>query len=275
MLVLATIVPWWQSASVVTGLIVLTVAIASRSAGPRRLSVARRSTLAARSEGPVSGTNIDGERTASTARFGIAHRWTLRWARRCIRRLTARRAQLISPEHVAGWSDSLARRLRAGESLRAALENDRPEHPALLARTRPLRRSLGNGSSVADAVSVTVQAGPLRALRDPHLELLLSVLAAATEFGGGAAVPIDRVGAALRLRMADGQERAAQSAQARLSAHVLTVVPLGVLALLASTDADVREVSTGGIGLVVVCFGLLLNLVGWWWMNRVIAGEAS
>ena len=65
-----------------------------------------------------------------------------------------------------------------------------------------------------------------------------------------------------------------QSAQAQLSGHVLTLVPLAVLALLAVTDDDVRAVSRAGPGLLVISLGLALNLTGWRWMRRIINGGA-
>ena len=268
MRVLAAALPWWQSTPLVIGLVALAVAITARSVSSRLVQVARTPTSVA-STSSGSG-ELDSVGAPSATRCGSA----MQSLRQLALRVRSTRPRPIPPERVAGWCDALSRRLRAGESLRASLESDRPDDPALLARTEPLRRSLGNGASVASAVEAIVGAASPNVGRDPHLALLCSVLAAATDFGGGAAVPIDRVGATLRLRMADGQERAAQSAQARLSAHVLTVVPLGVLALLAGTDAEVRQVSTSGIGLAVVACGLVLNFAGWCWMNRVVAGEA-
>ena len=75
---------------------------------------------------------------------------------------------------------------------------------------------------------------------------------------------------ALRLRAADGQERVAHSAQARMSAHVLTLVPLGFLALMLTVDADVRHATTTPTGATIIIVGLALNGVGWLWMRSVI-----
>jgi Flp pilus assembly protein TadB len=92
----------------------------------------------------------------------------------------------------------------------------------------------------------------------------------AASAGGSPAAPIDRVAAALRLRAVDRAERASQAAQARLSAHVLTVVPLVMLTLLAIVDADVRAAIAGGPGAASVGIGLLLNASGWCWMRRIV-----
>ena len=104
----------------------------------------------------------------------------------------------------------------------------------------------------------------------PHLRLVGSVLAGTADIGGSAAAPLDRVAGALRLRVVDSQERDAHSAQARLSAHVLTLVPLGVLVLLVATDAHVRSVVVQPFGAVLLAAGLTLNLSGWWWMRIII-----
>ena len=181
------------------------------------------------------------------------------------RRLTS---GAVPPEAVAAWCDAMARRLRAGEALRRVLMNERPTHVALSARTDPLRRALGRGESVADAIAAsTAQSGTA------PLDLVWSVLAVACGYGGSASEPIDRAASALRLRCADAHERSAQSAQARLSAHVLTAVPLLVLALLVATDPDVRFIVLRPAGGALVAAGLLLNLCGWSWMRHIVASQ--
>ena len=74
----------------------------------------------------------------------------------------------------------------------------------------------------------------------------------------------------MRQRVSDELDRDAQSAQAKLSARVLTLVPLAVLALLLGTDADVRQVLTEPAGAATVGIGLALNAVGSWWMRRIV-----
>ncbi len=54
-----------------------------------------------------------------------------------------------------------------------------------------------------------------------------------------------------------------------MSAHVLTVVPLLMLALLTIADADVRDAVIRPAGATCVVVGLLLNLLGWSWMRRI------
>jgi Flp pilus assembly protein TadB len=174
------------------------------------------------------------------------------------------------PSTVAEWCDAITRRLRSGETLRQVLTTERPAHTGLSARTEPLRRALGRGTSVADAVAASTSASAPTAL-----DLVWSVLALTSDYGGSAATPIDRAASALRLRSADLDERSAQSAQARLSAHVLTAVPLLVLALLVATDADVRLIVSQPSGWSLVSAGVVLNLCGWSWMRHIVTRQLT
>ena len=163
---------------------------------------------------------------------------------------------------VAAWCDDIARRVRSGSTLRDAVAV-LPADPATERATAPLRLAIDRGASVGDAVA-RVDAG------GAHLRLALGVIATASRIGGPAAASIDRVAMLLRQRAADLDERATQAAQARLSSHVMTAVPLLMLATLAATDDDVRSVVTSPIGTVCVVAGLALNAAGWWWMRRIV-----
>lgn len=249
----------WSTSALIVGAVVAVVSMAAMATAAHALPAARQPDSADGDTLAAPGTDNPIRRRLSVL----------------LDRLRPGQSAPIPAAQVATWCDALSRRLRAGDALRTALVAEQPDHRALLTRTEPLRRALGHGVAVADAVGALPGDASQTARRDPHLELLCSVIAATADFGGSAAAPIDRVGATLRLRSADGQERDAQSAQARLSAHVLTVVPLGLLALLAGTDGAVREFTTGGLGLAVIGSGLALNLSGWWWMKHVVTGDAS
>ena len=103
--------------------------------------------------------------------------------------------------------------------------------------------------------------------------LLAPVIVAAAELGGSAAAPLERVAVTLLARAAEREERRASSAQARLSARVLTLMPFGVLASLAAAEPSIREVLATPAGLTCVVVGSGLNLLGWWWARRLIGGS--
>jgi Flp pilus assembly protein TadB len=163
---------------------------------------------------------------------------------------------------VATWCDDIARRIRSGSTLRDAVATV-PADPATERVTAPLRLAIDRGASVTDAIA-RVDAG------GAHLRLALGVIATASRIGGPAAASIDRTAMLLRQRATDLDERAAQAAQARLSSHVMTAVPLLMLAVLVATDDDVRSVVTSPIGALCVGAGLALNAAGWWWMRRIV-----
>lgn len=182
-----------------------------------------------------------------------AHSWR---QRKLIRRLPTALA-------VAEWCDEIARCVRSGASLRDALVSTAADDPAADHALSSIRLAIERGSSVADAVGRLDTSGP-------HLHLALSVIGTASRFGGASSVAIDRTAMALRQRAADLEERSAHAAQARLSTHVMTAVPLVMLGVLIVTDHDVRAVSTSGAGAMCIGLGLALNATGWWWMRRIV-----
>jgi len=173
---------------------------------------------------------------------------------------------VIRPGAVAGWCDDVARRVRSGTSLSQALVESVPSDADVRAATGAVRLAIERGRPVADAVS---NVDPTRR-GNRHLATACSVIAVSATLGGASAAPLDRAAAALRLRAVDDEERRSQSAQARLSAHVLTVIPVGMLVLLVTTDPDVRAVVVAPAGALCVAIGLLLNATGWLWMRHTI-----
>ncbi len=189
---------------------------------------------------------------------------------RSVRALVARprRRRPVQPDDAAAWCDELARRVRAGSTLRDALTHATPAGPDLRDAVAPTRLALERGASVADAVTIAeadrrVHAG------HRHVALVLSVARACAVTGSPPAEPLDRTAGALRRRAADRDERSAQAAQARMSAHVMTIVPLVALGLLAVADPQVRRTAVSPVGVACLVAGGGLNALGWWWMRRV------
>ncbi|HYN34126.1 MAG TPA: type II secretion system F family protein [Ilumatobacteraceae bacterium] len=180
-------------------------------------------------------------------------------------RFLARRAGRRPPsaKAVAEWCDDLARQLRSGSTLRDAMTTTLPSDPATRRSTNELRRRLDRGRAVVDACEPPSDAGA-------HLRLAIIVITTAARLGGSPAPAIDRTAATLRQRAVDADERSVQAAQARLSAHVLTAVPLAMLLLLLVTDADVRVAATSTLGGACIGVGLSLNALGSVWMRRII-----
>ena len=143
--------------------------------------------------------------------------------------------------------------------------------PAMAPRVTRVLEAVRRGRPLADALADLATDGGPSGARVPPTAMAATVLRTCADLGGPAAGPLDRVAAMLRVRAAVADEQAAQSAQARLSARVLTVVPVALLGLLLVTDHRVRVAVATAAGGAAIAAGLGLNLVGWWWMRRIVA----
>jgi tight adherence protein B len=200
---------------------------------------------------------------------------TTRTWRRFVRVGRRRRRAIVGPAAAGAWADEIARSLRHGSTLRTALLAVVPDDDALRTSSAPLRHRLDRGATVADAADDW--AGRLDE-RDPggqRLVAFAAVLAAAAQLGGSAATPLERFAVTMRQHVSDELERRAQSAQAKLSARVLTMVPIAMLGVLVVIDADVRNVLHEPSGAGVVALGLLLNAAGAWWMRRILGATST
>jgi tight adherence protein B len=177
------------------------------------------------------------------------------------------RARQPGDVDVATWCEHVASALRGGASLtHAIVATDATwSGPAVMPTVaHAVRRGRGLAEALAEVPADPASASGLAA----------AVLRACAQLGGPSASAVERVATTLQARAAERAERAAASAQARLSARVLTLVPFAVLTFLAVSDQSVRAALTSGAGLACLSAGAVLNLLGWWWMRRLI-GRAS
>jgi Flp pilus assembly protein TadB len=209
---------------------------------------------------PPSRTATTTAITPGTARQRTLHRvvhWlSLRWF--------AHRRSTPTDDELAAWCDELSRQLRTGSSLTIAVCSA-PRAAAIDATIAPAVLGLQRGDTLARALGHVGH-------ESPPLAIVLGVLQACALLGGASAPAIDRAAAALRRRSIDAAERRVHSAQARMSALVLTLLPGGVLAITALTSSTARATIATSFGLLSVVTGCLLNTLGWWWMRRIIGG---
>ena len=167
------------------------------------------------------------------------------------------------PPDYSALLDGISRQVRSGSSLTSATidEIDRSSSWSL----RVVLDRLDTGDSLADALTAVCP-------DDDDLALTLQALSATAHLGGPIAATLDEAAAVLRERAAARAERRAQGSQARLSARVLTIVPLGFAVWSAAASRHTRDVyiSTVAGGVCAIC-GLSLNVAGWRWMRRIIA----
>lgn len=112
-------------------------------------------------------------------------------------------------------------------------------------------------------------AGALGSLA-PDDAVVLHALITAHTVGGPVAATLDNAAATLRERVTLRADARAHSSAARLSAAVLTALPVMFAAWMAATSASVRAVWVGPVGVVCGGLGVALNTAGWVWMRRII-----
>jgi len=159
------------------------------------------------------------------------------------------------PIDAAGWAavlERVAAEVRTGASLQAAIA---------AVEALPV-----------DAAGLASGGGPLATLAagGDDAAYALHALGAAHDLGGQVAATLDNAAATLRERDAMRAEARAHSAPARLSAGVLTAVPLVFCAGNLATSPTFRAAWASTTGLVCAAVGAALNIVGWRWMRRTI-----
>lgn len=180
-----------------------------------------------------------------------------------------------SPQHcllddVAPTLDGLARATAGGQSLLHALQELRAH------RNRPFAALLCErldehywGTPLPEALDAH------DADAQPEVVLALSTLSLLARHGGAVAAALDRAASAVRERRHAVADRHAQSAQARLSSLILSVLPVGFAVWCATTDPRVASfLLRSPVGWACAAGGAALNAGGWVWMRRIIGSSA-
>ena len=183
-----------------------------------------------------------------------------RRARRSIRPWSRRPSGL--PEAV----DAVASALRAGRSLADALVT------AAAATPNPLASEL---TGVATAIgrglpsAVAVERWSTRTT-EPGAPLFAAAIGLAGDAGGDVGGALAGVADTLRERRALGREIRALAAQARLSALIVAVAPVGFAVVAALADPETaRFLLATPAGLACLVIGAALDLAGWRWMRHI------
>jgi tight adherence protein B len=155
----------------------------------------------------------------------------------------------------ARFLDAVAARVRGGTHLRIAFAEAQRELPHTASALGPHHR-------FDDLERLSPS--------DPDEAVVVQVVTAASRWGGSTAATVQSGASMLRERAAARHEAAAHSAQARLSARVLTLVPLVFATWSFAASAAFRHAVGTTAGLVAITTGLVCNLLGWWWMRHIV-----
>lgn len=160
--------------------------------------------------------------------------------------------------------EAVARSLRSGASLRQAVEEAGAAPGSVGHDLRAVAREVAAGVPLATALDGWGRRRPL-----PGVRLAVSALGLGAETGGAHARALDGVAATLRARAGVAGEVRALSAQARLSAVVIVLAPLGFSALAAATDERTAGFFVTPLGLACLAAGLALDALAALWMHRL------
>lgn len=173
---------------------------------------------------------------------------------------------------LAGWLDQLAAALRGGASPSGAVTATAPTVPwPLREDLERVERSVRHGTGLAEGL----EAWRCAPDATPAVVLVTSALELGLRSGGELARSVDRIAATLRDRAEAQAEVRALATQARASAMLLAVAPLGFALLLATIEPGMlRFLLTTPIGLASLGGGLALEGLGAAWMARIMARAA-
>ena len=164
--------------------------------------------------------------------------------------------------------EAVARSLRSGASLRQAVEEAGASARggrALAAELSRAAAEAAQGASLVVALEAVAARRPL-----PGVRLGVAALCLGAETGGAQARAVDRVAATVRERQAVAAELQALSSQARISALVIGLAPIGFGFFAAATDPRTAEFMLHTpAGLLLLVAGLVLDAVGWLWMQHL------
>ena len=181
-----------------------------------------------------------------------------------ISRRRSSRSSRPSPGAVAALLDQTARQCASGVSLGEAFVTA-ANGSVLDDVFAKAIAALNTGESMGAALELVP-------VDQPDVALATHVLRLCATQGGTVSESLDRAAATLREREAVAHERVAQSSQARLSARVLTVLPIAFGGWTVLTTPTVQHFFLTPIGVACLLLGLGLNAIGWLLMKRVSRG---
>ena len=180
-----------------------------------------------------------------------------------------RRAARLESE-LPALLEAVARALRSGAGLPIALREAAAGDSAAAEELRTVLGAGERGLGLADALARWAQRRPRPAVR-----LVVGALTVALTAGGSPARGVDGVAATLRERAEVEREARSLATQARASAVVVTLAPVGFGALGALGDEGSAGFLLGSpAGLACLLVGLLLDAAGAVWMHRIARSPA-
>jgi len=185
------------------------------------------------------------------------------------RRRTRRRDRAIA-EHLAEAVSLIASAMRSGRSLRQAIELAAIERDAVLA---PTFRRLGDRTGLGDSTDEAIDAWAID-VGGPDARLVAGVLKLHRRTGGSLAATLENLAATLRERRGAERELESLTAQARLSATILGLLPIGFFLFLSIVARrDLQAAYEMPAGIAAIGLGLGLQVAAFVWIRHLLRVE--
>jgi tight adherence protein B len=191
-----------------------------------------------------------------------------------VRAVRRRRAAAVPPivieERFADAVGALAAAVRSGASLTQAIRYAATE------AVPPVRHDLAGVVEQLDTGIALDQALRSWATVRPHanVELVVGALELHRRSGGDLPAVLDQVVGAIRDRVSIAREVRSLTAQARMSAWILGLLPVGFFAFLWLTSRrDIEGAMSTPVGIACVIVGLLLELGAFAWIRKLLVVE--
>jgi len=167
---------------------------------------------------------------------------------------------------LPGFLDTMVRLATIGNSVESAFQS------AVLTTDDPLRPLLDRANRLIQA-GISLEHALIqeaRVFRLLELELVAAVIGVALRFGGRADTVLARMSAFMRDREQAQNELTALSAETRLSAWILGLLPIGVgLFMLMFNDKIFLMMAADPVGLKLLIGAAILEVIGAFWLYRL------
>jgi len=191
-----------------------------------------------------------------------------------VRTVKRRRAQAVTPimveERFADAVGALAAAVRSGASLTQAIRYATTEAaPPVRDDLTHVVEQLDTGIALDQALRSWSTSRP-----GANVELVVGALELHRRSGGDLPAVLDQVVGAIRDRVSITREVRSLTAQARMSAWILGLLPVGFFAFLWLTSRrDIEGAMSTPVGIGCITLGLLLELSAFAWIRKLLVVE--
>lgn len=180
------------------------------------------------------------------------------------------RVSRLTQDQLADGVSVIASGLRAGRSLRQAFELAAEEVDPPIG---PSFDRVGDRVELGDPLDDAVDAWAAE-ISGADARLAAGVLRLHRRTGGALAATLEELASTLRARRTAARELRSLTAQARLSANILGLLPLGFFAFLTVVARDdVVAAITTSAGALAILLGLVLQAAAYVWIRRLLRIE--